>query len=76
MATEHGLPVRMHITSGTYPVALADATFDNSTAASEIWIDGAGDTVLHPKIAAQPLLLRLEDGSPRVHISNVRLLGQ
>lgn len=37
---------------------------------------GGPGATLHPAVVAQPMLVTLEPGAPRVHISSVRLLGR
>ena len=69
-----GLPFRIILASGEH--ALEQTLFDNRTAASEVWIVGETGTAIRPAHADQPLLAVFERGAPRVHISNVRLLGR
>eukprot|EP00966_Prymnesium_polylepis_P003840 87402-Prymnesium_polylepis.2 len=73
------MPFLIRLTGDAYEIHLGAATFDNSTAASEVWIVGdpsaADRPTLLPMRASEPLLVRLASGSPRVHFWNVRLLG-
>eukprot|EP00966_Prymnesium_polylepis_P333786 7389207-Prymnesium_polylepis.1 len=62
--------------SADYALSSNDAFFDNTTAASEVWLVGNPLATMRPTSIEQLQIVKVAYGAPRVHISKVRLLGQ
>jgi len=72
--TDSSRPAQLTLDAGSYTLDSTIASFDHSSA-SEVWITGLLGTTIKPRTSKQPVLVALLQGAPRVHISNMRLLG-